>query len=39
MQGENGITSGLNMSGEMHMWKRDEVFGCIQAFLSPNYFL
>ena len=29
MQGENGMTSGLNMSGEMHMWKRDEVFGCI----------
>ncbi len=28
-QGENGIICDLNMSGEMHMWKRNEVFGCI----------
>ena len=28
-QGENGIIFDLNMSGEMHMWIRDEVFGCI----------
>ena len=40
-QGENGIISGLDMSGEMHMWKRSEVFGCIPhgrgAF--PNRYL
>ena len=29
MQAENGIISGLNMSGEMHMHRRNEVFGCI----------
>ena len=29
VQGENGIISGLNMSGEMHMRRRNEVFGCI----------
>ena len=28
-QGENGIISNLNMSGEMHMRRRSEVFGCI----------
>jgi len=28
-QGENGIISDLNMSGEMHMRRRSEVFGCI----------
>ena len=28
-QGENGIISSLNMSGEMHMRRRNEVFGCI----------
>ena len=28
-QGENGIIFGLNMSGEMHMRRRNEVFGCI----------
>ena len=26
---ENGIISHLNMSGEMHMQRRNEVFGCI----------
>ena len=29
VQGENGIIFGLNMSGEMHMQRRNEVFGCI----------
>ena len=29
MQAENGIIYASNMSGEMHMWRRDEVFGCI----------
>jgi hypothetical protein len=29
MQGENGMTSILDMSGEMHMHRRNEVFGCI----------
>ena len=29
MQGENDIIFGLNMSGEMHMRKQYEVFGCI----------
>ena len=29
VQGENGIIFGLNMSGEMHMRRRNEVFGCI----------
>ena len=29
VQGENGIISSLNMSGEMHMRRRNEVFGCI----------
>ena len=28
-QGENDIIFGLNMSGEMHMRKQYEVFGCI----------
>ena len=28
-QGENGIISDLNMSGEMHMRRWNEVFGCI----------
>ena len=28
-QGENGIMFDLDMSGEMHMWRRSEVFGCI----------
>ena len=28
-QGENGIISNLDMSGEMHMRRRSEVFGCI----------
>ena len=28
-QGENGIISDLDMSGEMHMQRRNEVFGCI----------
>ena len=28
-QGENDIISSLNMSGEMHMRRRSEVFGCI----------
>ena len=28
-QGENGIISGLDMSGEMHMRRRNVVFGCI----------
>ncbi len=28
-QEENGIISSLDMSGEMHMRKRNEVFGCI----------
>ena len=28
-QGENGIIFGLDMSGEMHMRRRNEVFGCI----------
>ena len=28
-QGENGIIFDLNMSGEMHMRRRNEVFGCI----------
>ena len=28
-QGENGIISGLDMSGEMHMRRRNEVFSCI----------
>ena len=28
-QGENGIIFGLDMSGEMHMRRRSEVFGCI----------
>ena len=27
--GENGIIFGLDMSGEMHMRRRNEVFGCI----------
>ena len=26
---ENGIIFDLNMSGEMHMRRRNEVFGCI----------
>ena len=26
---ENGKIFSLDMSGEMHMWRRDEVFGCI----------
>ena len=29
VQGENGIIFGLDMSGEMHMRRRNEVFGCI----------
>ena len=29
MQEKNGIISDLNMSGEMHMRRRNEVFGCI----------
>ena len=29
VQGENGIIFNLNMSGEMHMRRRNEVFGCI----------
>ena len=29
VQGENGIIFILNMSGEMHMRRRNEVFGCI----------
>ena len=28
-QGENGIIFDLDMSGEMHMRRRNEVFGCI----------
>ena len=28
-QGENGIIFSLDMSGEMHMRRRSEVFGCI----------
>ena len=28
-QGENGIILSQNMSGEMHMRRRNEVFGCI----------
>ena len=28
-QGENGIIFGLDMSGEMHMRRRSEVFSCI----------
>ena len=28
-QGENDIISSLDMSGEMHMRRRSEVFGCI----------
>ena len=28
-QEENGIIFDLNMSGEMHMRRRNEVFGCI----------
>ena len=28
-QGENGIMFDLDMSGEMHMRRRSEVFGCI----------
>ena len=28
-QGENDIIFGLDMSGEMHMRRRSEVFGCI----------
>ena len=28
-QEENGIISALNLSGEMHMQRRNEVFGCI----------
>ena len=28
-QVENGIIFDLNMSGEMHMWRRSEVFGCM----------
>ena len=28
-QEENGIIFSLNMSGEMHMQRHDEVFGCI----------
>ena len=28
-QGENGIIFDLNMSGEMHMRRQNEVFGCI----------
>ena len=28
-QEENGIITTLNMSREMHMQRRDEVFGCI----------
>lgn len=26
---ENGMIFGLDMSGEMHMQRRNEVFGCI----------
>ena len=29
VQGENGIIFSLDMSGEMHMRRRSEVFGCI----------
>ena len=29
VQDENGIIFDLNMSGEMHMRRRNEVFGCI----------
>ena len=29
MQGENGMTSILDMSGEKHMRRRNEIFGCI----------
>ena len=29
VQGENDIIFSLNMSGEMHMRRRNEVFGCI----------
>ena len=29
MQSENGIICASNMGGEMHMRKRNEVFGCI----------
>ena len=29
MQAENGIIYTSNMSGEMHMRRRNEVFGCI----------
>ena len=29
VKGENGIIFDLNMSGEMHMRRRNEVFGCI----------
>ena len=28
-QGKNGIIFNLDMSGEMHMRRRSEVFGCI----------
>lgn len=29
VQDKNGILSDLNMSGEMHIRKQNEVFGCI----------
>ena len=29
MHGKNGIIFDLDMSGEMHMRRRSEVFGCI----------